>query len=60
MAVQFRRLATFVSLDGKHKLPLDDKHKVPLGEPGYPVASVERGKRVLVSVDKSFLVGDHS
>ena len=44
-------LATFVSLDVKHK--------VPLGEPGYLVASVEHGKRVLVSVDKSFLVGDH-
>ena len=51
MAVWFSRLATFVSLD--------DRHKVPLGEPGYPVARVERGKRVLVSIDKSFLVGDH-
>jgi len=51
MAVQFRRFAIFVSLS--------DKHKVPLGESGYPVASVKCGKRVLVSFDKSFLVGDH-
>jgi len=40
-------------------MSLDDKHKVPLGEPGYPVASVERGKKVLVFVEKSFIVGDH-
>ena len=26
---------------------LDDKHRVPIGEPGYPVAAVERGKRVM-------------
>ena len=51
MAVKYRSCVTFVSLD--------DKHKVPLGEPGYPVASVERGKKVLVAVDKSFIVGDH-
>lgn len=51
MAIKYRSHSTFVSLD--------DKHKVPLGEPGYPVASVERGKKVLVSVEKSFMVGDH-
>jgi len=51
MAVQFRTFATFVSLDNKHKVPLE--------ELGYPVASVEHGKRVFVSLDKSFLVGDH-
>ncbi len=38
---------------------LDDKHKVKIGEPNYPVAAVERGKRVLVRVGSSFEVGDH-
>ena len=51
MAIKYRRFTTFVSLN--------DKHKVPVGDPGYPVASVERGKKVLVSVNKPFMVGDH-
>ena len=38
---------------------LDDKHKIKVGEPGFPVAAVERGKRVLVKVGASFEVGDH-
>ena len=38
---------------------LDDKHKIPVGEPGYPVASVKRGKKVLVGIDRAFEVGDH-
>jgi len=46
-----KRCATFLSLD--------DKHKVPVGDPGYPVASVEHVKKVLVSVNKPFMVGDH-
>ena len=28
---------------------LDDKRKIPVGESGYPVASVKRGRRVIVS-----------
>ena len=28
---------------------LDDKHSCRVGEPGMPVAAVERGKQVLVS-----------
>ena len=51
MAIKFRSHATLVSLD--------DKHKVSIGEPGYPVASVERGKKVLVGIDQTFAVGDH-
>jgi len=51
MAIKCRDYAMFVSLG--------DKHKVPLGELGYPVASVECGKKVLVSVEKSSIVGDH-
>jgi len=30
-----------------------------LGEPGFPVAAAERRKRVIVSRDASFEVGDH-
>ena len=30
-----------------------------VGEPGFPVAAAERGRRVLVSRDSSFEVGDH-
>ena len=38
---------------------VDDKHKVKVGEPGFPVATVERGKEVLVSMGKVFEVCDH-
>ena len=38
---------------------MDDKHTCKVGEPGYPLASVERGKRVLVNKNESFQVGDH-
>ena len=38
---------------------LDDKHKIKVGEPGYPLAAAERGRRVLVSSTKTFEVGDH-
>lgn len=35
---------------------LDDKHRQKVGEPGLPVASVERGKKVLVSLNETFQV----
>ena len=38
---------------------LDDKHRVKVGEPGLPVAFVERGKKVLVALNQSFEVCDH-
>lgn len=38
---------------------LDDKHCVKVGEPGLPVAVVERGRRVLVGHDSAFQVGNH-
>ena len=38
---------------------MDDKHAVKVGEPGYPLAGVERGKQVLVSSAKTFAVADH-
>ena len=40
-------------------LCLDDKHKVKVGEPGFPVAAAERGRRVLTAAGSRFLVGDH-
>jgi len=38
---------------------LDDKHRCKVGEPGFPVAAVERGKKVVVSRDTTFEVADH-
>ena len=38
---------------------LDDKHHCKIGEPGLPVAAIDRGKRVIVSLDKKFAVADH-
>lgn len=40
-AVKYRNHAAFVCQD--------DKHTVKVGEPGVPVAAVERGKQVLVA-----------
>ena len=37
-AIVYSEYATFVSMD--------DKHTIKVGEPGYPVAGVERGKQV--------------
>ena len=51
LAVMFREYSTFHCMD--------DKHRVQVGEPGYPVAAAERGRRVLVRRDESFEVGDH-
>ena len=36
---------------------VDDKHKVKVGEPGFAVASAERGRRVPVRSDEFFMVG---
>ena len=30
-----------------------------MGEPSYPVAAVDRGKRVIISLDHRFVVADH-
>jgi hypothetical protein len=38
---------------------LDDKHNIKVGEPGFPVAAVDRGKEVIVGANSSFQVGDH-
>lgn len=49
--VKFRDVTTFICQD--------DKHTVKVGEPGYPLAAVERGKRVIVGLNQSMEVGDH-
>ena len=38
---------------------LDDKHNIKIGEPGFPVAAVDRGREVVVGSNSSFQVGDH-
>ena len=40
-------------------ISLDDKHRIKITEPGFPVAAVERGKRVIVSMLNDFVVGDY-
>ncbi len=51
-AVLNREISLFISLD--------DKHKVKVGEPGNPVAAVERGRRVIVNGQDTLVVGDHN
>ena len=51
LAVKYRDLSTFICID--------DKHRIKVGEPGYPVAAVERGRQVIVSQTETFVVADH-
>ena len=37
----------------------DAKCQVPVGEPGYPIATVTRGKKVIVGNNEKFHVADH-
>ena len=37
----------------------DAKCKIPIGEPGFPLAVVARGKRVIVDRNEVFKVVDH-
>lgn len=37
----------------------DDKHTIKCGEPGYPVAAVEHGKKCIVGLQQTLEVGDH-
>uniref|UniRef100_U9T5Z8 Uncharacterized protein n=1 Tax=Rhizophagus irregularis (strain DAOM 181602 / DAOM 197198 / MUCL 43194) TaxID=747089 RepID=U9T5Z8_RHIID len=50
-AVKFRNIANIIFLD--------DKHRCKVGEPGFPVAAVEKGKSVVVGKDTTFAVADH-
>ena len=49
--MKYRNLSSFICID--------DKHHIKIGEPGYPVAAVERGCQVIVSQNETFVVGDH-
>ena len=49
--VNFREITTLVCMD--------DKHTMKIGEPGYPLAAIERGKTVLVAMGTRFQVADH-
>ena len=51
LAVKYCELSTFICID--------DKHRIKVGEPGYPVAAVERGCQVIVSQTEEFVVADH-
>jgi len=50
-AVKYRAISSFVSLD--------DKHRIKVGEPGWPNAAVERGKRMIVGRNETFEVSHH-
>jgi hypothetical protein len=55
----FKELA--VILSGFYWLVfLNDKHHCKVGEPGFPVAAVDKGKSVLVSQEENFVVADHN
>ena len=38
---------------------VDDEHHLKIGEPGLPVAAVERGRSVVVGINSNFQVADH-
>lgn len=39
---------------------MDDKHRCKVGEPGMPIAAIERGKQVIETMTgKKFSVADH-
>ncbi len=60
-SAQFRYLKEFSILYREHStlVSMDDKHTIKVGEPGYPVAGVERGRQVLVTAAKKMVVADH-
>ena len=38
---------------------MDAKCKLPIGEPGYPIAVVTRGEKVIADLNEKLLVTDH-
>ena len=50
-AIRYCHFTTFICQD--------DKHTIKVGEPGCPVAAVDRGKAVLVGLNEALVVGDH-
>ena len=57
----YRYLREFAIMFHDHSLLIfvDDKHHLKIGEPGLPVAAVERGQRVVVGLNSKFQVADH-
>lgn len=60
-AAYFRYMREYAIMVREHCIfvCLDDKHKVKIGEPQFPVAAAERGRRVPVATNQSFQAGDH-
>ena len=56
---RYLREAAILHRDISTLVFLDDKHHIKVGEPGYPVAAVERGKSDLVGKDVALSVGDY-
>ena len=56
---RYQREYAIMLRDASLFICMDDKHRLKIGEPNYPVAAVERGRRVLVSRNQSFEVADH-
>lgn len=50
-AIKFKSYCTFVSID--------NNQRAKVGEPGFQVASAERGRCVIVGLNSSMEVGDH-
>ena len=42
LCIKFREISVFACID--------DKHRIKVGEPGFPVASAERGRQVMYQV----------
>ncbi len=60
-AAIFKYLREFAIQFGEHTafVSQDDKHFVKVGEPGNPVAAVDRGRQVVVARDIAMAVSDH-
>ena len=56
---RYIREYAIVCHDFRNFVCLDDKHRIKVGEPDVPVASVERGRQLLVSRNERMLVADH-
>ena len=56
-----RYLREFAIMFHDHSLLIfvDDNHHLKIGEPGLPEAAVERGRRVVVGLNRKFQVADH-
>ena len=39
---------------------MDDKHRIKVGEPKYPVAATDNGRRVIVGSNEEFEIADHN